>query len=69
MRDDGSISAVNMMIEVPGRLGNVKLPLTWMSTAFAENESHNNNVGGLLLFRSHRKLPFIACSCALSTTS
>ena len=68
MRDNGSISAVNMMIEVPGRLGNVKLPLTWMSSAFAENDMQNTSVGGLLLFRSHRTLPFVACSCANTKT-
>jgi len=63
-RDDGSVSAVNMMIEAPGRFTNHLTPLTWMSTALAEDDAQVLGLGGQMLFHSHRSLPFIGCTCA-----
>ena len=63
-RDDGTISAVNMMIDVPGRFIDHKTPLTWMSTSLAESDAQAHGLGGQMLFHSHRILPFICCTCA-----
>ena len=67
-KEDNSIAAISMMIEVPGRICNIVTPFTWMSTALAEVDVRRSGVGGQLLFQSHRELPLIGCTCANENT-
>ena len=67
-RDDGSIAAINMMIEAPGRICDVQTPLTWMSTVIAEKDVQATGVGAQLLLHAHRTLPLVGCTCANKNT-
>jgi len=64
--ENGSMAAVNMMVEAPGRIGDTRAPITWLSTIIAEEEAQKIGIGGQMLFHSHRTLPFVGCTCANS---
>ena len=67
-RENGQMAAINMMVEAPGRIGNIRVPITWMSTALAEDDAQEIGIGGQMLFHSHRTLPFVGCTCANAQT-
>ena len=64
LREDGTLAAVNMMIEAPGRIGKLQTPLKWMSTILVEKDGQAIGLGGQMLFRAHRTFPLLGCMCA-----
>jgi len=63
-KNDGTISAINMLIETYGKICKKVSPFTWTSAAYADSEGRKEGIIGLMLFNLHRNLPFIGSACA-----